>query len=103
MNLNVSQPTISRIIKKITTLLSELKLRFIKIPAKSENQKIQQQFYENGKFPEVFGCVGSTHIAIKSPSKNLAHGYLNENGFYSFRILVIIKTILFFIIYLQIQ
>lgn len=40
------------------------------------------------KFPEVFGCVGSTHIAVKSPGKALADGYMNEKGYYSFRAMV---------------
>lgn len=85
---NVSQPTISRILKRVTTLLSEQRLRFIKIPERSDFKRISGQFYKRGGCPEVFGCVGSTHVAIKSPGKNLAEGYLNELGYHSFRTLV---------------
>lgn len=87
-NLIVSQPTISRIIKKVTSLLAELKLRFVKIPDKAEFKKISSKFLNNGQFPEVFGCIGSTHIPIKSPGKSICDGYFNENGFYSFRVFV---------------
>ncbi|XP_037025586.1 protein ALP1-like isoform X3 [Bradysia coprophila] len=82
----VSQPTISRTIKKVTSLLSESRLRFIKIPDRAELKSISASFSSNGQFPEVFGCIGSTHIAIKSPGKSISDGYFNESGFYSFRV-----------------
>lgn len=85
---NVSQPTISRILKRVTTLLSEQRLRFIKIPERNDYKRIATEFMQHGGFPEVFGCIGSTHIAIKSPGRNLSDGYLNEMGFYSFRAMV---------------
>lgn len=84
----VSQPTICRILKKVTTLLSELRLRFIKIPERSDFKNVSDKFFERAAFPEAFGCVGATHIAIKSPGRALSDGYLNEKGFYSFRTLV---------------
>lgn len=85
---NVSQPTISRILKRVTSLLSEQRLRFIKIPERTEYKRISAQFMQRGGCPEVFACIGSTHIAIKSPSRSLSDGYLNEMGFCSFRSLV---------------
>ncbi|KAJ6648288.1 putative protein arginine N-methyltransferase 6.1 [Pseudolycoriella hygida] len=88
-NFIVSQPTISRIIKKVSSLLSELRLRFIKIPEKTDFKNISSEFLAEGNFPEVFGCIGSTHIPIKSPGKSICDGYYNENGFYSFRVFMV--------------
>lgn len=85
----VSQSTISRILKKVTGLLSELRLRFIKIPEGKQFKSIEMKFKENGGLPEVFGCIGSTHIAIKTPNKTLADDYLNEYGYHSNRFLAI--------------
>lgn len=79
----VSQPTVSRIIKKITTLLTELKLRFIKFPEKSDSKKVFTKFQSFGEFPEVLGCICSTQIGIKCPGKAIADEYLNDNGYYS--------------------
>lgn len=79
----VSQPTVSRIIKKITTLLTELKLRFIKFPEKSDSKRVFTKFQSFGEFPEVLGCISSTHIGIKCPGKAIADEYLNEKGYYS--------------------
>lgn len=87
-DIRISQPTVSRIIKRVTGLLAELKLRFVKIPERSKFKTIATRFQEIGGCPEVFGCIGSCHVPIKSPSKNIADDFLNENGFYSFRVMV---------------
>lgn len=82
----ISQSTTSRISKKITGLLAELRSRFIKIPEASSSKAIAEKFRELGGFPDVFACIGSTHIAIKTPSKSVADDYLNEDNYYSFRL-----------------
>lgn len=82
---SASQSTISRILKKVTGLLAELKPRFIKIPEINKCKPIADKFERIGGFPNVFACVGSSHIAIKSPIKSVADDYLNEDGYYSFR------------------
>lgn len=87
-SIRISQPTISRLIKRVTSLLAELKLRFIKIPERNKFKTISLQFQDIGGCPEVFGCIGSCHVPIKSPGKNIADDFLNEHGFYSFRVLV---------------
>lgn len=76
--------------------MSELKLRFIKIPERLECKRIHQKFMARGKFPDVFGSVGSTCIAVKSPGKALADGYMNEKGYYSFRAMVKFLILFFF-------
>lgn len=88
----VSQPTVSRIIKKITTLLTELKLRFIKFPEKSDSKKVFTKFQSIAEFPEVLGCISSTHIGIKCPGKAIADEYLNEKGYYSLHCQIITGT-----------
>lgn len=87
-NVAFSQPTICRIIQRVTSLLADLKLRFIKIPERNKFEEISEKFREIGGCPEVFGCIGSCHVPIKSPGKNIADDFLNENGFYSFRVVV---------------
>lgn len=96
-NIRISQPTISRIIKRVTGLLAELKLRFIKIPERSKFKAISAQFYKISGFPQVCGCVGSSHVPIKSPGKAIADDFLNENSFYSFRVMVSRFLLIFFV------
>lgn len=82
----VSQPTLSRILAKVTGLLAEMRSRFIKLPTtKHELELIQRKFELTSGFPSVIGCVGSTHIAIRTPSKTVCDDYLNEDGYHSYR------------------
>lgn len=83
---SASQSTVSRILKRVTALLSELKPRFVKIPEASRSKAIAERFKAIYGFPDVFACIGSTHIAIKTPVKSVADDYLNENGYYSYRL-----------------
>lgn len=83
---SASQSTVSRILKKVTGLLSELKPRFVKIPEAGRTKAISGKFCDIGGFPDVFACIGSTHIAIKTPAKSVADDYMNENGYYSYRL-----------------
>lgn len=83
---SASQSTVSRILKKVTGLLAELKPRFIKIPEINKYKQNAHKFEQIAGFPNVFACIGSSHIAIKTPIKSVADDYLNEDGFYSFRL-----------------
>lgn len=82
----VSQSTLSRILAKVTGLLAELRTRFIKVPtSKHELESIKRKFETLKGFPMVIGCVGSTHIAIRTPSKTVSDDFLNEFGYHSYR------------------
>lgn len=81
-----SQSTVCRILKRITGLLAELKPRFVKIPEASRSKMIAEKFKNIGDFPNVFACIGSTHIAIKTPVKSVADDYMNEDAYYSYRV-----------------
>lgn len=83
---SASQSTVSRILKKVTGLLAELKPRFVKIPEINKCKTIAEKFCRIGGFPNVFACIGSSHIPIKTPIKSVADDYLNEDGYYSYRL-----------------
>lgn len=84
--LPVSQSTLSRILAKVTGLLADMRSRFIKCPtSKHELESIKRKFEMVNGFPKVIGCVGSTHIAIRTPSKTVSDDYLNEFGYHSYR------------------
>lgn len=86
----VSQSTLSRILAKVTGLLAEMRSRFIKLPtSKQEQLSIKRTFEIINGFPLVLGCVGSTHIGIRTPSKTVCDDYLNESGYHSYRFLAI--------------
>lgn len=96
----VSQSTISRINTRVTKLLAALQNQFIRFPNKSEVDCNKVRFYDKGKFPDVVGCIGSTHVGVRVKGiRDYNVGYINENGYHSVRVQVsfnAIHTLLFF-------
>lgn len=85
----VSQSTISRINNRVTKLIVTLQNQFIRFPTKTEREANKVKFYEKGKFPEVVGCVGSTHVGVRVKGiKDYNAGFVNENGYHSVRVQV---------------
>lgn len=85
----VSQSTISRINNRVTKLIVTLQSQFIRFPNKTEREANKVKFYERGKFPEVVGCVGSTHVGVRvKGAKDYNAGFVNENGYHSVKVQV---------------
>lgn len=85
----VSQSTISRINNRVTKLIVTLQNQFIRFPTKTERDTNKVKFYEKGKFPEVVGCVGSTHVGVRVKGiKDYNAGFVNESGYHSVRVQV---------------
>lgn len=61
----VSPPTASRIVKKVTEAIAQLRTMIIKFP--DNLSTLQDGFYEIARFPRVIGALDFTHVAIKSP------------------------------------
>lgn len=61
----VSPPTASRIVKKVTEAIAQLRTMIIKFP--DNLSTLQDGFYEIASFPRVIGALDCTHVAIKSP------------------------------------
>lgn len=85
----VSQSTISRINTRVTKLIVALQDQFVRLPDKTEVDKNKIKFYERGKFPDVVGCIGSTHVGVRVKGvKDYNTGFINENGYHSVRVQV---------------
>ena len=63
----VSQPTISRIIKRVASAIASLKPRFIRFPQDRQCSREKQKFMEIGGIPGVLGAIDCTHVKIRSP------------------------------------
>ena len=83
--LGVSQPTVCRVIQRVSRLIARLKPKFIFMPVQREHGFIKREFQQMGDFPSVLGCIDCTHIPIKKPSENAANFYCRK-GFYSLNV-----------------
>ncbi|XP_037528827.2 putative nuclease HARBI1 [Rhipicephalus sanguineus] len=81
---NVSQPTVSRVVKRISALLAETLFPvLVKFPEASQVSGVMEEFYKIGKFPGVSGCIDCTHVPIGSPGGDDAEVYRNRKGYFS--------------------
>ena len=85
--LNVSQPTASRTIAAVTTALRRQLPNWVQFPNQEEADKQKRKFREIARFPNVIGCVDSTHVEIQAPSIN-EHEYVNRKNTHSINVMV---------------
>ncbi|KYM95699.1 Putative nuclease HARBI1, partial [Cyphomyrmex costatus] len=83
----VSQPTVSRIVAKVSEAIAAHLPHFVRFPDRMED--LQTEFYNIAHFPQVVGCIDCTHIRIKCPNKERAMLYMNRKGFYSMNVQVV--------------
>mgnify|MGYP000150241554 CR=1 FL=1 len=87
----VSQPTVSRTIKKVSYYIGELFHRFIKFPDADETQHSYLEFYRIAEFPGVVGCIDGTHVPIRNPGGEHPEIFRNRLGIFSFNCQVCIE------------
>ncbi|XP_025018167.1 putative nuclease HARBI1 [Tetranychus urticae] len=74
-----SQPTISRIVLKVSTVLARKLPQFIVFPSPTEEAKLHSGFSKIAGFPGVIGVVDGTHIKVKVP-KDLHERFRNRKN-----------------------
>lgn len=83
----VSQPTVSRIVAKVSQVIASHLPQFVRFPDAKE--ALKTDFYNIARFPQVVGCIDCTHVRIKCPSQEQAMLYVNRKGFYSLNVQVV--------------
>jgi len=62
----LSQSTISRIIKDVSLRIAKNLRTWVKFPLPNQVEIVQQKFYQISKFPGVTMAMDCTHIPISS-------------------------------------
>lgn len=85
---NVSQPTVCRVIERVSRVLAEtLFPRLVDFP-EGDCDEVMRDFYNIGKFPSVTGCIDCTHVKIKGPGGPNGEVFRNRKGFFSLNVQV---------------
>ena len=92
----VSQPSVCRIIHRVSTAIARRRRRFIQFPATTNLQIFKEKFSLVGGMPGVIGCIDCTHIPIVSPGGEDAELYRNHKGFFSINVQATCDPDLFF-------
>lgn len=87
---NVSQPTVCRVVRRVSRLIANtLFRRIVKFPdSAADSDDVTLEFYQMKKFPGVTGCIDCTHVRIKGPGGPNGEVYRNRKGYFSINVQV---------------
>ena len=92
----VSQPTVSKILTAFTKSMVKLAPKFIFMPKeRGDIIETKQNFYQFAGFPGVIGCIDGTHIPIVAPHDD-EFAYVNRKKFHSINVQAICDANLVF-------
>lgn len=82
--LAIGQTTVRKCLKLfMKAVLENLYRKWIHFPSTDDARKqVESGFREKFNFPHVLGCIGCTHIAIVTPTRN-EEKFKNHMGFHS--------------------
>ncbi|XP_037520859.1 putative nuclease HARBI1 [Rhipicephalus sanguineus] len=84
---NLSQPTVSRIVKRVTNVIAgTLFPALVKLPDVTQAGQVMEEFYRIANFPGVTGCIDCTHVKIKSPGGDDAEVFRCRKGYFSINV-----------------
>lgn len=87
--IKVSQPTVCRVVRKVTRLIaSHLFRRLVHFQAASQYPDVMRDFHEMAQYPGVTGCIDCTHVRFNSPGGEDAEVFRNRNGVFSVNVQV---------------
>ncbi|XP_021962175.1 putative nuclease HARBI1 [Folsomia candida] len=82
----LSQGTVSKLVKRVSGALAALRPHFIKYPNNNEANLVRQRFYTYGGFPGVVGAIDCTHVPIKSVGGDNAELFRDRHGNFSINV-----------------
>ena len=93
---SVSQPTVSRLVKYISTAIGSKYSDFIKFPEGESAAREASRFFQNSGFPGVVGAIDCTHIKIQSPGGDAAELYRNRKRLFSLNVQAVCNSDMIF-------
>ncbi|KAI4469675.1 hypothetical protein MML48_1g02985 [Holotrichia oblita] len=95
MFIALSQPSVSRCIKKITlAIATNLMRQWIRLPQTNEQRaQYRHAFQRKYRMPNILGAVDGTHVGIVKPQEN-ENTYVNRKGYHSINVQIICDSTL---------
>ena len=101
--IGVSQPTISRIVSRVSKSICRLYNQFIQFPKNENSSETMKRFYNllngdpNSKpFPGVIGAIDCTHVQVLAPGVDNREAFRNRKGYLSLNVQAICDADLIF-------
>lgn len=83
---DVSQPTVSRCVSRVSRAIASMRPEVIKMPTHDESLNVMQDFKNIGHMPGIIGCIDCTHVLIQKPRGNNTELFRNRKGKFSFNV-----------------
>ena len=80
--IGILQPSVCRIIERVSQAIAKRKSQFIKFPTADSLQDIKLQFKDIGDIPGAVGCIDCSHIPISSPGGEEAEPFCNQKEYF---------------------
>lgn len=87
----LSQPTISRIVKDISLRIAKSINTWVKFPQQNQLETVKRKFYNISWFSGVTMAMDCTHIPIGNPDDEQAELFLNRKGWMSIIVQLIVE------------
>ena len=86
---NVSQPSVSKYVKCVSTAIASLAPEVIKFPQPAEERQVMEKFVSIGGMPDVIGCINGSYIPILGVSGSNPELYRCKEGFFSINVMAV--------------
>lgn len=83
---DVSQPTVSRCISRVSRAVASMSHDFIRMPAEHESLQVMEDFARIGNMLGIIGCIDCTHIVIVKPPGEDSERFRNRKGRFSLNV-----------------
>ena len=83
---DISQPSASRILKRVSGAIARLKNQYIVFPPVHILPRTKLDFWRIGGLPRVVGAIDCTHIKIPCPEGVNAELFRNHKGYFSINV-----------------
>ena len=85
----ISQPSASRIIKRVSEAIARLRNNYITFPEGDGLDQVKLDFWRLCALPNVVGAIDCTHIKILCPGGANAELFRNRKGYFSINVQVV--------------
>ncbi|XP_044750059.1 putative nuclease HARBI1 isoform X2 [Coccinella septempunctata] len=86
-HVNITKPTVCRIVKRVSTEIAKLKPNYISMPkTRQKRLEVASGFHDIAGLPRVVGAIDCTHIRIISPGGSNAETFRNRKGYFSINV-----------------
>ena len=90
--IGVEQPTVSRVVTRVTNELVDRCADFIFMPSQREADTSKQTFFAMARLPNVFACIDGTQVRIQAPEQQ-EHEFVNRRNFHSINVQVSLQPV----------